>query len=196
MKISQNPKGQKIIYKKNIPSNMYQYNQINYQENEDINDYNQNNPEYEEDEEHSNTNNIQNDEEEYYEEDEGENEEEDENNIPNENQNKYYRQKNPNINQNENMMNNNNDKDIAIPKYYRNNPLVYKGDILKKKIHRNLREENPLKSVAQKICNIVIKGDKSNKDKNKTNNINAKKEPDLNAFEDNEEFEDNEQYEV
>ena len=195
MKISQNPKGQKIIYKKNIPSNMYQCNQINYQENEDINDYNQNNHEYEEDEEHSNNNNIQNDEEEYYEEDEGENEEEDENNIPNENQNKYYRQKNPNINQNENMMNNNNDKDIAMPKYYRNNPLVYKGDILKKKIHRNLREENPLKSVAQKICNIVIKGDKSNKDKNKTNNINAKKEPDLNAFEDNEEFEDNEQYE-
>ena len=79
MKISQNPKGQKIIYKKNIPSNMYQYNQINYQENEDINDYNQNNHEYEEDEEHSNNNNIQNDEEEYYEEDEGENEEEDEN---------------------------------------------------------------------------------------------------------------------
>ena len=41
------------------------------------------------------------------------------------------------------------------------------------KYHIGNREENPLKSVAQKICNIVIKGDNENKnDENKKNNEN------------------------
>ena len=63
MKIRQNPKGQKIIYKKNIPQNMYQYNQLNYPEKEDDNVYNQNNQEFEENEEQFNYNNEQNEEE-------------------------------------------------------------------------------------------------------------------------------------
>ena len=45
------------------------------------------------------------------------------------------------------------------PKYYRNNPLVKKGNMQRQKLYMAKREENPLKSVAQKICNIVIKGE-------------------------------------
>ena len=60
------------------------------------------------------------------------------------------------------------------PKYYRNNPLVKKGNIQRQKLYMGNREENPLKSVAQKICNIVIKEDKKNKNKkNKENNTNS-----------------------
>ena len=41
------------------------------------------------------------------------------------------------------------------PKFYRNNNLIHRGIIQKKKIIRN--EENPLKSVAQKIRNSNLK---------------------------------------
>ena len=66
------------------------------------------------------------------------------------------------------------------PKYYRNNPLVKKGHYQKQKLFMGNREENPLKSVAQKICNIVIKGDKNKKNKNKEKNeVNKQKEKEL-----------------
>ena len=55
------------------------------------------------------------------------------------------------------------DKVEFTPKYYRNNPLVKKGNIQKQKLYMGNREENPLKSVAQKICNIIIKGDDTKK---------------------------------
>ena len=66
------------------------------------------------------------------------------------------------------------------PKYYRNNPLVKKGHIQRQKLYMGNREENPLKSVAQKICNIVIKGDKNKNNKNKEKNeVNKQKEKEL-----------------
>ena len=66
------------------------------------------------------------------------------------------------------------------PKYYRNNPLVKKGNIHRQKIYMGSREENPLKSVAQKICNIVIKGGQTKMHKNKPNSkINEKKEKEI-----------------
>ena len=66
------------------------------------------------------------------------------------------------------------------PKYYRNNPLVKKGNIQRQKLYMGNREENPLKSVAQKICNIVIKGEKNKKNKNKEKNeVNRQKEIEL-----------------
>ena len=76
----------------------------------------------------------------------------------------------------ENNINNNEEeqKDIFTPKYYRNNPLVRKGNIQMKKILMGNREENPLKSVAQKICNINIKGD-NNTHKYKKSYENIKK---------------------
>lgn len=58
------------------------------------------------------------------------------------------------------------------PKYYRNNPLVKKGNVQKPKMYLN-KIGNPLKTVAQKICNIVIKGQK--KKKSKIKNIKIKK---------------------
>ena len=55
------------------------------------------------------------------------------------------------------------------PKHYRNNPLVRKGNFPIKKMKMGT-VENPLKSVAQKICNILIKGDENKKIKNKNDN--------------------------
>ena len=92
--------------------------------------------------------------------------------------------KNNNIYQIENNPNSNS-PNIAFPKFYRNNPIIYKGKNQNRKKIRNIREENPLKSVAQKICNIVIKGEPTKKEKNKENKI-IKKSYDINDLQDNE----------
>jgi hypothetical protein len=64
-----------------------------------------------------------------------------------------------NYNNNENNNNNNDEfqKEVFTPKYYRNNPLVHKGNKKMQKLHMGNREENTLKSVAQKICNYCYK---------------------------------------
>ena len=59
---------------------------------------------------------------------------------------------------------------IYTPKYYRNKPIKVNESLPKRKMYIN-REENPLKSVAQKICNIVISADKNKKN---NNNLNTK----------------------
>ena len=93
-----------------------------------------------------------------------------ENNIKDLKYNQKNIQNNYKINNNTNYENeNDNYEEEYTPKYYRNNPLVRKGNIQRKKLHMG-REENPLKSVAQKICNIVIKGDDSKKNKNLDSN--------------------------
>lgn len=53
------------------------------------------------------------------------------------------------------------------PKFNGNNPLVKKGDITRKKLHMEI-EENPLKSVANKICNIKIYRDKNENENKET----------------------------
>ena len=224
MNITQKPGNKKIIFKKYIPQNMYQYRQLNYKEKENLNDYNnfEDNQENQEEDEQMDYNNEHNEEEEEYFEGEENREEEEEDNINNndliinsnyqkinDNENNYYNKEkqfynynNPepenskDIYQIENIPNNNNNNknDLIIPKYYRNNPLIYKGNIPKRKIHRNLREENPLKSVAQKICNIVIKGNEPKEGKNKMKE-NSQKNFNTKGPEDNEEYFENEQYE-
>ena len=54
------------------------------------------------------------------------------------------------------------------PKYYRNNNLIHKGNAQKRKIFRSSREENPLKSVAQKLCNTAFEEEQTKKEKDKT----------------------------
>ena len=200
MNITQKPGNKKIIFKKYIPKNIYQYNQINYKENADLNNYNnfQNNPENQEEEEQIDYNNEQNEEEEeYYEGEENIEEDENENNYySNYNKEKQFsKYNNVELENNKNISFNdtkNTNSEIIIPKYYRNNPLIYKGNLPKRKIHRNLREENPLKSVAQKICNIVIKGDESKGQKNKIKE-NSQKNFDMKESEDNDEYYENEE---
>jgi len=196
MNITQKPGNKKIIFKKYIPKNIYQYNRINCKENADLNNYNnfQNNPENQEEEEQIDYNNEQNEEEEEYYEGEENIEEEDENEnnyYSNYNKEKQFsKYNNVELENNKNISFNNTkntNSEIIIPKYYRNNPLIYKGNLPKRKIHRNLREENPLKSVAQKICNIVIKGDESKGQKNKIKE-NSQKNFDMKESEDNDEY--------
>ena len=69
------------------------------------------------------------------------------------------------------------------PKFYRNNPLIrtasYQRTIGLEKV------QNPLKPVAQKICNIIIKGEaKRNKDKKKIMNTEKKVEKNSNFIND------------
>ena len=72
-------------------------------------------------------------------------------------------------NNNKNM--NEQNQKRSSPKYHRNNALIHKSNIRKKKIYRSQREENPLKSVAQKIKNSTLKNEKidSDKDNNEEN---------------------------
>ena len=61
------------------------------------------------------------------------------------------------------------------PKFYRNNPLIRTASYQRKINLENV--PNPLKPVAQKICNIIIKGEaKKNKDKKKIINTEKKVE--------------------
>jgi hypothetical protein len=57
---------------------------------------------------------------------------------------------------------NENYEEEFTPKFNGNNPLIKNGNIKMKKLHMEI-EENPLKSVANKICNL-------NKDKNENKN--------------------------
>ena len=71
-----------------------------------------------------------------------------ENNIKDLKYNQKNIENNYKTNNNTNYENENNNYEVEYtPKYYRNNPLVRKGNIQRKKIHMG-REENPLKSVA------------------------------------------------
>ena len=65
------------------------------------------------------------------------------------------------------------------PKFYRNNPLIRTANYQRKiNLEKTL---NPLKPVAQKICNIIIKGEaKKNKDKKVTKILNTEKKVEKN----------------
>ena len=64
MNFKQKLQNHKIIYRKNLPQNMFVYNHSNSPEREDNNEYIQDNPENEEDENYYYNNNEQNEEEE------------------------------------------------------------------------------------------------------------------------------------
>ena len=93
------------------------------------------------------------------------NEPNDNRNIENPNNLKFSGKNSQNLEKNNNNEDEEEQQPEFTPKYYRNNPLVKKGNMHRQKLYMAKREENPLKSVAQKICNIVIKGDKTKKKK-------------------------------
>ena len=83
----------------------------------------------------------------------------------------------------------NDDKDTNLenkksPKYHRNNILIHKSNIHKKKINRSQREENPLKSVAQKIKNSTLKKEKIDLDKDNEEDEQFENEEDEQGIED------------
>ena len=180
-------RNQKFIYKKNIPKKNFNLNKIKSVEKEDKYRSIPDNNEFE-DENFKNKKYQQN----YFDEEEEYVEEDDDNNIYNTNYNTiqanhYFKYKiNDYINYIEKKRNIN---EVFSPKFYRNNPLIRNGNINKKKIRINLREENPLKSVAKKICNIAIK---SNEYKNK-NNLFQKNNNKI-SIEFNDEDDENEEY--
>ena len=82
---------------------------------------------------------------------------------------------------------NNNNNTRPTPKYYRNNNLIHKGINQKRKLNRSSREENPLKSVAQKLRNEALKNNKKEKEKLEFDNDTSN---DINNLEENEGYED------